>query len=151
MALTFQQLSTNADKKSACLACKQMQILVTPLLYRDMEIFANRLDETLLATLKEDHPGLPQVRTLRIRSLGLLPLGSMWSDDMQMKIILRLLHTIPKHFLTRFEYGRKQTRVKKDDLIYISGSRTRALSVLESDLLFAFVRRRSVTTNLSVV
>jgi hypothetical protein len=45
-----------------------MQALVTPLLYKHMQVFAEHLDLTFLRTLKAGHPGLPHVRTLRIRS-----------------------------------------------------------------------------------
>lgn len=130
-----------------------MQILATPLLYKNMEIFANRLDETLLATLKEDHSGLSQVRTLRIKPHGLWKFGAMWSDEreLQAKIVYRLLHVIPKNFLTLFEHDIRYTWGKENGLTFISGSQTQASSVLEYVLLFVFVRRRSAATNSSVV
>jgi len=82
-----------------------MQVLVTPLLYKDMEIDVRRLDQALLATLEEGHPGLPQVRTLCIstkdRGQYHLTLGM---SGPQTEVVCRLLNTIPKNSLTRFEY-----------------------------------------------
>jgi hypothetical protein len=114
--LIRQQLTTNADKKNVCLTCKQMQTLMTPLLYRNMDVFAERLDQGFSTTLNEDHPGLSHVRSLRIRSLEPRQFGSTSRYDenqLQTKIICRLLHTVPKHFLTRFEYDNTYTWEKK--------------------------------------
>lgn len=82
-----------------------MQALVTPLLYKDMEIFAERLDQSLFTTLKAGHPGLPQVQTLCIRSLEKWKSGSTFSrGTLQAEVVCRLLNAIPRHSLTRVEY-----------------------------------------------
>jgi hypothetical protein len=61
------QLTTNRDKKSACLTCKQMQLLATSLLYRHMEVATHCLKDPFEGVLSGEHPGLKHVRTLRIR------------------------------------------------------------------------------------
>jgi hypothetical protein len=83
-----------------------MQVLVTPLLYKDMKISAKRLDQTFLSTLEADHPGLPQVRTLCIRPLEPSEYGVGWDylDQWRAQAVCRLLQTIPRNSLTRFEY-----------------------------------------------
>jgi hypothetical protein len=105
----YQQLSTDTDKKNACLVCKEMQALITPLLYKDMEIFADRLDEAFSTTLQGGHSGLSRVRTLCVMP-GPEPEPSsfpvMWHNrrKLQVQVICRLLNAIPRNSLTRFEY-----------------------------------------------
>jgi hypothetical protein len=105
-ALTDQQLSTNVDKKNFCLTSKETQILATPLLYKNMEISGKHLNRALLATLKAGHPGLPEARTLSISSRKPSIFGKPWSNEgeLPVKVLCRLLHTMPQHCLTRFEY-----------------------------------------------
>jgi hypothetical protein len=93
------RLSTNADKKSICLVCKELQAVSTPLLYKYMEVFDDRLDSTLLRTFKPGHHGLPHVRTLDIRNSGRVA-----PEKMLVEMICRLLFELPRNSLSRFEY-----------------------------------------------
>lgn len=103
--LTRKQLTTNADKKNVCLTCKEMQVLVTPLLYKNIEIDVERLREDLFPTLKEGHPGLAQARTLRIVTEDPAEYAVLAGMTLQQaENVCRLLHAIPRHALTRFEY-----------------------------------------------
>lgn len=76
-----------------------------------MEVFKESLDQRLLTTLQADHPGLPQVRTLCIRSLE--P-SDKWDvhEKQRVQVICRLLKTISRHSLTRFEYDTTYSREK---------------------------------------
>jgi hypothetical protein len=105
--LTALQLTTNRDKKSACLTCKQMQLLVTPLLYRHMEIGGDDLvdDDFRWSLTREtrgtrEHPGLKHVRTLRIVDRGGCHFRGFCGS---IGVICHLLNTIPEHTLTGFE------------------------------------------------
>jgi hypothetical protein len=100
--LTTGQLTTNRDKKSACLTCKQMQLLATPLLYRHMEIGHHCLNDPFEANMSKEHPGLKHVRSLRITTRSHRPhVGERKGS----RAICRLLVNIPKHALTQLEYG----------------------------------------------
>ena len=77
---------------------------MTPMLYKDMEIDVWRLDQDLLTTLKDDHAGLPHVRRLCISTEdGAKFAESVGMSEMQLKVVCRLLNTIPRNSLTRFE------------------------------------------------
>jgi hypothetical protein len=58
----------NRDKKSICLVCKELAIVGTPLLYTDMVVYADHLNEDLVSTLSVPgrHHGLAHIRTLRV-------------------------------------------------------------------------------------
>ena len=113
LVVTFQQLTTNADKKNVCLACKEMQTVVTPMLYKHMEISDRHLAGVdFRNTLKPGHPGLPHARTLCIRSSidnrdgrlrGGFGSNLLVNANYEVDTICRLMFAIPKNSLTRFE------------------------------------------------
>ena len=94
--MVLEYISTIADKKNVCASSKALQALMTPLLYRRMELGALQLDSIFSRTLAAaaTHPGLPHVRTLSIQSL--------W-NTVQLNILCRLIFALPKNALTRFE------------------------------------------------
>jgi hypothetical protein len=99
------QLTTNRDKKSACLTCKQMQLLATPLLYRHMEVSSQCLDTRFKESISKRHPGLKHIRTLRILALrDTFTIGPHIAGKGAASAIRRLFATIPEHSLTHFEY-----------------------------------------------
>jgi hypothetical protein len=95
----------NRDKKSMCLVCKEMAVVVTPLLYANMVVHADHLNDDLLSTLSspERHNGLPHIRTLRIED------GRSWEDHNDpdtsdfTAALCSLLRAIPENALSRFE------------------------------------------------
>jgi hypothetical protein len=102
------QLTTNSDKKSACLTCKQMQLLVTPSFYRHIAIAGKRLDSNFKKTIKKEHTGLKHIRTLRIT----FPLpSSVEEEEKAFSALCRLLVTIPEHSLTSLEYVHSMTQI----------------------------------------
>jgi hypothetical protein len=78
----------------------ELQALVTPLLYKNMELSVECLDEVFSSTLKASHAGLLHVQTLCIRTPN-----RFWDDicDVEAAILCRLLFTIPTNSLTMFE------------------------------------------------
>lgn len=99
--LTILQLSTNSDKKSACLTCKQWQSLATPSLYEHIEIAGERLDSRFKKNFNTEHTGLKYIRTLRIKH----PLPTFVSAEVKaISALCRLLVAMPKHSLTSLEY-----------------------------------------------
>lgn len=84
--------------KSACLVCKQLNVVATPYLYRKMEITGQfmRGDRFKAATTTRN-PGLASVNTVRI----VCPYST--SSKIGQEACL-LLSTIPRNSLTRFEY-----------------------------------------------
>jgi hypothetical protein len=101
--LTVFQVTSNEDKKNLCLACKALNLLVTPFLYKDMVIGTSRLTSDFAITLLPTHPGLPHVRTLHIRQ-GFNSLSHIFGISQARAAILdRLISTIPQHALTRFQ------------------------------------------------
>jgi hypothetical protein len=106
--LTIPQLISNCDKKRACLVCKQFQLLATPLLYHYMYLPGMWLTARFRETLNKENLGLKHVRTLRI-TFGCAsdaPKKAQLEDDAT-SVICRLLVIIPKHSLTRLEYGKQ--------------------------------------------
>jgi hypothetical protein len=73
---------------------------VTPLLYKNMELSAERLDQAFSSTLKESHAGLAYVRTLCVTTHNRFHDDI---DDLKASMLCRLLFTIPRDSLTRFE------------------------------------------------
>lgn len=104
-----------------------MQVLMTPLLYKDMEIDVERLDQDLFATLEEDHLGLPHVQTLRI-SMEDGAHADEGMSDLQAHVVCRLLNAIPRNSLTRIEYDTTYSSDKnKQRLTCVLESQTHAL------------------------
>jgi len=65
--LTGRQLTSHTDMKSACLVCKQLNLIATPYLYRKMEVTGEFLDSDRFTTaITTKNPGLPSVKTVRI-------------------------------------------------------------------------------------
>lgn len=127
-----------------------MQVLMTPLLYKDMEIDVERLDQDLFATLEEDHLGLPHVQTLRI-SMEDGAHADEGMSDLQAHVVCRLLNAIPRNSLTRIEYDTTYSSDKnKQRLTCVLESQTHALVMPEYTLLFVFARRKFATTNILV-
>lgn len=84
--------------KSACLVCKQLNAVVSPYLYRNMEVSAESLDDaSFTETITKTHLGLRSVRTVRI--VHPYPRSARIG-----RAACLLLSTIPRDSLTRFEY-----------------------------------------------
>jgi hypothetical protein len=84
--------------KSACLVCKQLNAIATPYLYRKMEITGVFLDsDRFTAAIMPGNRGLPNVKTVRI--VHPYPRSARIG-----RAACRLLSTIPRDTLTRFEY-----------------------------------------------
>jgi hypothetical protein len=98
-------LTTNLDKKSVCLVCKEMAFVTTPLLYRNMVIHTDCLNEDLESTLLDPgaHRGLIHTRTLRVNT----EYSDEYFDRLERNAIITalcaLLKAIPENALTRFE------------------------------------------------
>ena len=92
--MILEYCSTNADKKNVCVSSKRLQVLMTPLLYRRMELSDAQLTNGFLRTLESSHPGLSYVRVLSIRFFA----------KAQINTLCRLIFALPKNILTRFEY-----------------------------------------------
>jgi len=91
-----------------------MQQLVTPLLYKNMEIFEEHLNSGLLKTIEAGHPGLPQVRNLYIKSFQPWNFGEPHHGaSLQSRVLDCLVHAIPRDSLTRFEYDTIYDRGRK--------------------------------------
>jgi len=70
-----------------------------------MEIFAGRLNHDLLSTLEEGHPGLSHVRTIRVMSEPSKPSDKLYyTQTSPEQVVCRLINTIPRNSLTKFEY-----------------------------------------------
>lgn len=85
-----------------------MQLLVTPLIYRHMELSGDDLlddDFRFSLTRHQYHHGLKHVRTLRIVDLDDCHLRGFCGS---IAVICHLLNTIPNHSLTGFEYVQQQ-------------------------------------------
>jgi hypothetical protein len=92
----------NRDKKSICLVCKEMAIVNTPLLYTNMVVNADRLNEDLVPTqsVQLGHHGLHHVRTLSFAK-GSDRLQDFTPDEISS--ICSLLRAIPENALEYFE------------------------------------------------
>jgi hypothetical protein len=103
--LTVLQVNSNEDRKNLCLACKALNLLVTPFLYRDMVIGASRLNSAFASTLKATHPGIPHIRTLQIRGgWGFNSLDHILHlSHAKVARLIRLIFIIPENALTRFQ------------------------------------------------
>jgi predicted thioesterase len=97
------QLTTNEDKKSVCLVCKQMQTIATPYLYRNMEIACKFLGQRYLDRITKARYGLQSVRTLRIVHSWTMK-SSISNKRRVSNAIWSLLSAIPKNSLTQFVY-----------------------------------------------
>jgi hypothetical protein len=101
--LTISQVSSNEDKKNLCLACKALNLLVTPLLYKDMAVGVSRLSPAFAGTLTVAHPGIPHVRTLQIRSGSNSLDHILGLSHVNVATLIQLVSIIPQNALTRFQ------------------------------------------------
>lgn len=90
-----------------CLVCKEMAVVGTPLLYRNMVVHTDRLNQDLISAISVPgrHLGCAHVRTLRIES-KYSSYGQDFDDpekSVTTAALCRLLVAIPEHVLTRFE------------------------------------------------
>lgn len=108
--LTTPQVTMNEDRKNLCLTSKKLQQLMTPFLYKDMVISTRKISETFETTLTSSHPGIPHIRTLRvfIRS-STVDRSRIFSKD-RVSRLCRLISTMRRDALTRFEYDSARAR-----------------------------------------
>jgi hypothetical protein len=99
--LTISQLATNEGKKSVCLVCKQLQVVATPYLYRNMEINWVFLSKRYVSQPAKAHLGLSSVRILRIVGPYIMRYGTRYGALIDE--VCQLLSVFSKNSLTRFE------------------------------------------------
>ena len=62
------QIDRPTDLKMLCLTCKELRELVTPILYRTIQLFVGgQRDLRLISFLSQSNPGLPYIREMYIR------------------------------------------------------------------------------------
>jgi len=96
-----QQLTTNSDKKSVCLVCKELQGLVTPLLYRHMVVASRFVHDRYEEVFTASHSGLAHVKTLHVIKLESDDILRTWEE---LKTALtHILRKIPENTLKRLD------------------------------------------------
>jgi len=98
------QFGVKADLKNLCLVCKEMQDVATPVLYKDMVVNVDKLNDDFQQVIKtaKDHRGLPHVRTLRVTRDPMIDPPSF----ARFRVVSQLLSAMPRDTLpTSSEYG----------------------------------------------
>lgn len=95
----------NCDKKSICLVCKEMAVVGIPLLYANMAVSIEALQESFASTLvePETHHGLAHIRTLCIGG-GNNGVERFHPSACDISILCHLISAIPENSLTHFRY-----------------------------------------------
>lgn len=88
-----------SDLRKLCLVNKHVHDLTMPYLYRNMIISLFRLDDKLQLLKEGDHPGLPQVKTLRVS----MPCSHMFQSSTHLQHLCKLLKALPRDGLHVFE------------------------------------------------